>query len=305
MRIIILHGFKLCKYFEVIQLFEAEPNRHNDAGTLIYESFLKNFGKLFKFPLSTNQHAQLSLHHADKYENLLDLNFYFAKQCTLSKISAKDIDHVTASLANSEQIAIGKFFTLTQQLQTDFNINMSSEIDSNLTDCLNPVLKVYSNIFITNLIEKYHLFLHFELLNSFFLFKSNEVMFLFSKTLTDMVKVYDTFQDDLILNKLFYRCIQAQSSYTAIDNKLNIQQLFYFKYSKDSTTNTFISTKDASLLNRLITGISLKFILKWPFNFVLQNDDLDVYNRFFNAILQIKQVKYNLDGLEFKGSSVF
>jgi hypothetical protein len=311
MRLIVTDAFKLCRYFDIIKLFTDKAFELNQDGTNIHERFIKSFGnKLFTFPLLANEddHRALALRNGqvENFENLLDLNFYFVKRFATDHNANNSIDSLTKFVQNTinqDFIGIGDMLNSNRLFPTDFNIIF--EIDSNLSCCLNPVLKTYSNLLMRSLTEKFHLFIHFELLHSFYLFKSNEVMFLFSKSLADLVKSNDVFEDDLILNKLFYRSIEAQSSYTTIDKNFNIHKLFQVKYDKECARNMFMPTKSLESVNRLINGVSLKFSLKWPINFIIQIDDLNVYNRLFNAILQIKQVKYNLDGLEFKGDSPY
>lgn len=54
-------------------------------------------------------------------------------------------------------------------------------------------------------------------------------------------------------------------------------------------------------MSRLIGGIRLKVKINWPLNIVISEANLDLYNRLFVFMLQLKQVKYDLDSLRLQG----
>lgn len=50
-------------------------------------------------------------------------------------------------------------------------------------------------------------------------------------------------------------------------------------------------------ITRLIGAIRLKVNVRWPLNIVISQPNLDAYNRLFLFMMQLKQVKYDLDSL--------
>ena len=211
-------------------------------------------------------------------------------------------------------------FTLPNEIENLFNksldddklyeLNIELEIDNFITSSFNRIISNVSNILIKNLITNFYLFNFIEHLHSYALFKTNELMFLFSKNIFELIKEYETYQDEMILNKIFYK---ISSNYNnSINNKinklLNSQKLLKIIYENDDDISQIIKKNTLSkqcagvnISTRLISGIKLKFFLNWPYNLIVKESDIDIYNKFFILILQMKQVKYDLDGLDFKG----
>ena len=54
-------------------------------------------------------------------------------------------------------------------------------------------------------------------------------------------------------------------------------------------------------ISRLIGGLRVKVKICWPLNIVISQPNLDVYNRLFVFMMQLKQAKYDLDSLRLQG----
>lgn len=57
-------------------------------------------------------------------------------------------------------------------------------------------------------------------------------------------------------------------------------------------------------MTRLIGGIRVRVKINWPLNVVISQPNLDVYNRLFVFMMQLKQAKYDLDSLRLQGKSI-
>lgn len=93
------------------------------------------------------------------------------------------------------------------EIQIDFNIE--SQIESILAEVFMKYVNYSSSVLITNLLDRFNLRKFFAFLQSYYLFKSNEIMFLFSKSLFDLVKQLEVYQDDAILNSLLFHSVNA------------------------------------------------------------------------------------------------
>lgn len=88
--------------------------------------------------------------------------------------------------------------------ETEIDFNIESELESILADGYMKYVNYSSSVLITNLLDRFNLRKFFAFLQSYYLFKSNEIMFLFSKSLFDLVKRLEVYQDDAILNSLLF-----------------------------------------------------------------------------------------------------
>jgi len=53
--------------------------------------------------------------------------------------------------------------------------------------------------------------------------------------------------------------------------------------------------------SRLIRSIMISIKITWPLNMIIRRTDFDRYNQFFILLMQMKQVKYDLNSLDLKG----
>ena len=145
------------------------------------------------------------------------------------------------------------------------------------------------------------MFKFFEFMHSYYLYKSNEIMFIFSKKLFDLIKNYELYQEDAILNNLFFNSANSLFTTSTLIQKSPFKAscvTLYYDDTKPSVVNSNMSS-------RLISKIGINMNVKWPLNIIVKPSDLTSYNRIFLFILQIKQAKYDLDSLNLKGKLYF
>jgi hypothetical protein len=275
-----------------------------DLNANLCKDFEKSFESIFKFLIRIENEAEKSImplnEHKMTYSNLLELSF------KRIKINSKELE-----IIKNDEIEIENIFNKSLEDDNLYKLNIELEIDNFISSSFNRIISNISNILIKNLINNYYLFNFIEHLHSYTLFKTNELMFLFSKNLFELIKKYETYQDEMILNKIFYNI--SSNYYSVINNNkinklLNSQKLFKIVYENDGDISQIINKKSPAkqcgginISTRLISGIKLKFFLNWPYNLIIKESDIDVYNKYFILILQMKQVKYDLDSLDFKG----
>ena len=145
---------------------------------------------------------------------------------------------------------------------------------------------------------------YFEFIHSYYLYKSNETMFIFCKKLFDLIKNYELYQEDAILNNLFYNSANSVFTITTLAQKS--------PFSSGSVTFHYDATKAAgqtaintNMSTRLINKVGINLNAKWPLNIIIKPSDMASYNRIFLFFLQIKQAKYDLDSLNLKGEFFF
>jgi hypothetical protein len=303
MRVLVINSFKLCKYIQIIGLLNQQKSEL-DLNANLSKDFEKSFESIFKFLIRIENEAEKSImplnEHKMTYSNLLELSF------KRIKINSKELE-----IIKNDEIEIENIFNKSLEDDNLYKLNIELEIDNFISSSFNRIISNISNILIKNLINNYYLFNFIEHLHSYTLFKTNELMFLFSKNLFELIKKYETYQDEMILNKIFYNI--SSNYYSVINNNkinklLNSQKLFKIVYENDGDISQIINKKSPAkqcgginISTRLISGIKLKFFLNWPYNLIIKESDIDVYNKYFILILQMKQVKYDLDSLDFKG----
>jgi hypothetical protein len=125
-------------------------------------------------------------------------------------------------------------------------------------------------------------------------------MFVFSKQLFDTVKTYEVYQEDAILNQMFYKAASSVFTTDALQKKLvfnsNLVTVHYEQPPQSVATNNAATANSSRLLN----SVRLRVKILWPLNVIITKNDLDAYNRIFGHIMQIKQVKYDLDSLDLR-----
>ena len=294
MRVLLINSFKLCKYIQIIRLFNTSEF---NIKCNLNENFQQNFEELFPFLKKNPNTATKELNvkgSSITYNNLLELNFKIIK---LNESKLEDM--------KSDEITIETLFNKHFEDEKIYNLNIELEIDKFITNSFNQINELVSNVLMNNLISNYHLFTFIEQLHSYSLFKTNEHMFLFSKNLFELIKFYETYQDEMVLNKILYH--SSSNLFTASKETMNYQKLFKIVYENNPNVCQIINKnsparqRGVNISTRLVSGIKLKFYLNWPFNLIIKEADIEVYNKFFILILQMKQVKYDLDSLDFKG----
>lgn len=145
---------------------------------------------------------------------------------------------------------------------------------------------------------------YFEFIHSYYLYKSNETMFIFSKKLFDLIKNYELYQEDAILNNLFYNSANSVFTFSTLVPKTPFNSnsvTFCYDETKAILGQQQPATVNANLSSRLISKVGINLNVKWPLNIIIKPSDLASYNRIFLFFLQIKQAKYDLDSLNLKG----
>lgn len=189
-------------------------------------------------------------------------------------------------------------------------MNIEEKLEKIILDCYLKYVNYSASVLITNLLDTYHLRQFFPFLQSFFLFKSNEVMFLFSKNLFDLVKRLETYQDDAILNSLLFHSMNtvtttdAQAKKSAFSDASRLVSMHYDLAMDEKHRANMNKICDIDGMTRLIGAIQLKLKVSWPLNIVISQSNLDSYNRVFLFMMQLKQVKYDLDSLRLQGFKI-
>jgi hypothetical protein len=294
LRIIIFSAFKISKHMEIIKIL-GDFNQPS----FIYENFLKQIFMICPY-----------LDHKESY-NVINIknDSLKNKTCTFLDLNMRQLN-LTSNVNNKEKNNPRKRITPIETLiqnylfekknladENSMCLNLDKYIENIFIKLLNHHMQWCSNILMEKLFQKFHLIKYFEFIHSYFLFKSNEIMFLFSKKLFDSIKIYELYQEDAILNNLFYSSANSVfTTTTLIQNSPFNHNSVTFHYEK-SANNT-----QSNNSSRLINRVSLKMNVKWPLNQIIRPNQLNEYNKIFLFILQIKQIKYDLDSLDLKGN---
>jgi gamma-tubulin complex component 5 len=170
------------------------------------------------------------------------------------------------------------------------DLNMEKKIEDILSNCLLKTVDWSSSILIDKLFNKYQMCKFFDFLQSYYMFKSNEIMFLFSKRLFTAIKSKEAYQEDALLNSLFYK--SSHSVFTTTD------QIIKSMFSSNLVTFHCEAKSSPEDSIRQIRSIELKVKLVWPLNIIVQARNFEVYNKIFIFLMQIKQAKFELDSLD-------
>jgi hypothetical protein len=287
-RVLLLNSFKISKNIQIIKIlnnYKCNSNVNQE-----FCDYLSQFCPFLKKNTQINDLIEIK-NEETSYSNLLELNFKKLNtkvdQAIDTKCLEKSLDHLFRQ--NNTQIN---------------NFNIETEIEKATLQCLDAYVNTFSGMLVDNLNEKFKLFMVFEQIHAYYFFKSNETMFVFSKNLFELIKNYETYQEDIILNNLFVKSFtQLNPSLSGIPNEM--RKMFTFTYeSTGPLVNTSPTKRRQTLSTRLVNGIKIKFSLKWPFNLVMNESQFDVYNEFYILFLQLKQVKYDLESCGFHEMSV-
>ena len=186
---------------QIIRLFNQQTFAVN-VNSNLSEDFEKSFERIFKFLIRTENEAELSIFALNTnkitFSNLLELSF------KRIKINSKEFE-----MANNDEIE--NIFNKNFENDQLYKLNIELEIDNFISYNFKRIISSISNILMKNLIENYHLFHFIEYLHSYTLFKTNELMFLFSKHLFELIKKYKI--DIFLLYKKWHR-LQIGSTLT-------------------------------------------------------------------------------------------
>jgi hypothetical protein len=309
MRIILTCSFKICKHMEIITLLGNFNHWSN-----IYKDFLSKLKSLCPYLDDSKEKSELEL----IAENLNNRSIYCHENndnqiltYSILELNARKLMHTDMTIIRKSKndLVYVEFLFENHKNQSslksnEINFNLDKELEKCLHECLITHVEYSAKCLIEKLFEKYHVYRFFEFLHSYFLFKSNEIIFLFCKDLFETIKSYETYQEDAILNNLFYKSASSVFTTDILQKKLvfnsNLVTLQY-----DTSVNSMQESKQFEYLDsnssRLINFIKLKIKILWPLNIIITKTDLETYNRIFLYIMQIKQVKYDLDSLNIKG----
>ncbi len=307
MRIVLSCSFKICKHMEIITLL-GNFNQHSN----IYMNFLDRIKLVCPYMDDSNDKSELEIatdimNHsilpsgpiADIKYSLLEINFK-----RLDRTDDTIIRKVTNNMTSIEALFEGHYSAPSDSPANQINFNLEKQLEEILHECLIQYVEYSSSILIEKLFEKYSIFKFFEFMHSFFLFKSNETMFLFAKDLFETIKSYETYQEDAILNNLLYKAASSVFTTDVLQKKLvfdsKLVTVHYDQPSELQQKLKSLSSSSTSTSSRLINSIRLRIKIMWPLNVIITKSDLETYNRIFCYILQIKQVKYDLDSLDLR-----
>jgi hypothetical protein len=228
--------------------------------------------------------------------SLLEINFK-----RLARTDDTIIRKITNNMTSVEALFESHYAAPFDSRHNEITFNLEKQLELILHECLIQYVEYSSRILIEKLFEKYNIFKFFEFMHSYFLFKSNETMFLFAKDLFETIKSYEVYQEDAILNNILYRAASSVFTTDVLQKKLVFNsKLVTVHYDHPTETQQKLRAASSLASSRLINSIRLRIKILWPLNVIITKSDLETYNKVFCYILQIKQVKYDLDSLNLK-----
>ncbi len=291
--IVLTSAYKISKHMEIVRLLDDYEFNLN-----IYESFMKSILICCPYLKNNDQvNTDLAIQHRIQIvqgnQSLLDINFKqlkdFSNVATISELS-KTMNNEIVSI----EALMDSYFSLNESssIHADkiIDLNMEKKIEDILSNCLLKTVDWSSSILIDKLFNKYQMCKFFDFLQSYYMFKSNEIMFLFSKRLFTAIKSKEAYQEDALLNSLFYK--SSHSVFTTTD------QIIKSMFSSNLVTFHCEAKSSPEDSIRQIRSIELKVKLVWPLNIIVQARNFEVYNKIFIFLMQIKQAKFELDSLD-------
>jgi hypothetical protein len=303
LQIILDAAFKIYKNVEIFQLSDSFRGKSQ-----IYDQFLDEFQSSCCQYLINNDVSFVSDPIYDipkeplKDKTLLELNF--SNLNTQEKIHFNKND---CKIISVEELLFES--TLNADLDEKYrnNFNFEIKIEKIIENCFSKLIESSTNQLIHSLFEKYKIVDYFNFIHSFFLFKSSEIMFIFSCNLFDIIKNYEIYQDNIVLNKLMAKAMTSVYVNTSSNlihcNTNNTNQSFSNNLIKIHYAEPAVNDGSTIISSRLINTLKLKIKLLWPFNIIIKQQDIEIYNKAFLLIMQTKQVKYDLDNLQINGST--
>jgi gamma-tubulin complex component 5 len=293
--IILTSAYKISKHMEIVKLLGNYTCESN-----IYDCFIENILIACPYLVKTKVNTFHINHQIiEEQHTLLDINFKqlnnFSKINSITDISSKMNVEI-----NSIEILMNDYFNNSSQNESIISLNIEKNIQDILNNSLLKNVEWSSSILIEKLFNKYQMFKFFDFLQSYYFFKSNEIMFLFGKSLFSLIKSNESYQEDAVLNSLFYSSSHSVFTTTALILKSPFSSnLVTFNYDDDKTNITPINDK-----KRQIHSIKLKIKVIWPLNIIVQPHNLEAYNKIFLFIMQIKQAKYEICSLDLKDMDI-
>ena len=314
MHFLLSYAFKISRHMEMINMLEC-----TDQDCQIYQDFVTSMLKLCPYLGKTKIDKTENSVKPSSQKLLLEINFdkIFednSPKAQDSKQKLLSIEEILEEYLNGNNAASYCILEL----------NIEKQIESILNDSLSEHVNWCSRVLIEKLFNKYHIDKFFDFLHSFYLFKSSDAMFIFSKSLFELIKSYEIYQDDDVLNNLLYQANSSVFTTTALMQKcpfksdlvtihygnkfisvgkeaclqLN-QNVFSSQTAPGESIPQFKNTINSS--NRLINSLSLNVKTVWPLTIIFKPENFDSYNKIFLFIMQLKQAKYDLDSLSLKG----
>lgn len=288
-QIIVKNAFKISKHMEIIKLLD-----NFNKESKIFANFLNLCTTICPFLKDVCQNQQNSI----EIKNCVNLTFLELNTQNLKDPTTQNNNENKQNTSVTNLIQIIFRQNILSSYDTNImKLNFEHSIDSLLNHFLTKNLKWCSNILIEKFFEKFHMIKFLEFMHSFYLHKSNEIMFIFGNKLFDAIKNYELYQEDAILNNFFYN--SANSVFTTNDS-FNKSQFDSNSITLHYDNSKVIENQSLNLSSRLVLGISIRMNIKWPFNIIIKNSDVNSYNRLFLFIMQIKQTKHEIDNLSLK-----
>ena len=291
------YSFSICKYMEIVKLISNFTEKSD-----IFFRFLSLLDKDCPYIKNKSDQEDSSLSQEKRgpsSKSLVEINFE-----NLSNYSTGINLKLKRPLVSSIETVFEQDSPI---LNNNASLNIEKTIEKTLSECLEKYVKYCSNFLIEKLFEEYHMKKMFEFLHAHYLFKSSEVMFVFSKNLFDSIKSYEAYHEDAILNKFFYEATSSVfTSVSSTENNPFAASLVKFKYdqikSNDLLINNQANQEDGIIdSSRLIRSIFISIKIGWPLNMIIRETDFERYNQFFILLMQMKQVKHDLNSLDLKG----
>ena len=301
MQSLLTNSFNICKYMEIVKVIDSFTEKSD-----ICEKFHSSLIRLCPY-LANNQSKALVLQETKVDTpkpalSLVEINFNNIRSYS-SKYSIKSRVLPIVSIEDLFERHSDAVFDSEDDIRVLIGLNIEKTIEDTLSDCLSKYVKFCSNVLIEKLFTKYHMAKFFDFLHSHYLFKSSEIMFVFSKNLFDSIKSYETYHEDAILNKLFYEATGSVFTTTAqMQSNPFSANLVKFHYEQAQSTLVAHDQNNIVESSRLIRSLSISIKIEWPLNMIIKRADIESYNRIFLFILQMKQVKYDLNSLDLKGA---
>ena len=309
LRIVLTYAFKICKHMEIIG--DRLPPR--DHAARIADRFLEalhNVCPYLKPNLGSGENGvrterlteltPTAAAAAKKAESVDLLQLNFAQLLRLSKS-----DMVDETTRDSGMVSIDELFDNTASKTSQQQPVMLSEmlIESTVNESLLDYASVCSHILVQRLVVDNRLVEFVEFVHAHFLFKSSEVMFLFGKRLFDAISAGEPYQEDAILNSMFYQAASSVFTTAALSKRAAFtSSMITLRYEASAASSSQSHSRaTAEISSRLAHSVAMGVQLKWPLSTVIKEASILQYSHIFAFILRMKQVKYDMDSLDLRG----
>ncbi|RNA24909.1 gamma-tubulin complex component [Brachionus plicatilis] len=263
-KIILSSSFKICKQIEILNRLES-----SGAKSDIYAHFMAQLREKLNF--FKREEMSQECERPVQGVGLLGMSFF-----------NQMVDKKSVDLLKIDYDPFGDNF-----LGQKIDFNLETMLDQLISECYYDLINLSSVNLLENLFKKYHMFDLFRFIHSYYFFLSNEIIYLFSEKLFNMVKKYETYQDDVVLNSVFYNAANSVFENDA-DNYFNFNFVSFHYEAPDTGAQNC----------KLVTSVRLNVRVDWPLNIIVTQEDFTVYNQVFAFLVKIKQVKNDLERLE-------